>query len=510
MPLLLRQSIRSTLQVTRSTPRPLHAIFRPTPPSSFPAVPTRNFSICLQCRFRRQSGLYSAYDDKGKPINDAERLHQAIKEASSDAIPIPETGTVGKEPPLDASAVEVDRAAEQGASQEVEKESIYRTESEQANSQETGADGVRSGGLPSYLESRRSQMSKQFTTMMDNIQSNVFVAGQRLNDLTGYSGIEALKNEIHSQGKNPCISPKQVAYLESRANFFLFHIEERLRAARSNVRKAKDEYSAAITRRSTSQREVNELLQRKHAWSPTDLERFTLLYRNDHTNEVAEAETQEALSAAEREAEEAAASLSKSILSRYHEEQVWSDKIRRMSTWGTWGLMGVNVLLFLIFQIAVEPWRRRRLVKGFEDKVVEAIEKEKALIRTEIAEGTTPAFAALASATPEQVDSAIESSISTLETSTTEEPAKPIVESSNTAALVSETPPTATPESLYSRLSNISSSPLSLEYWQTAFNELFSERSVSTSQRDLTVASIQSAAAGAAVMGLVIALVNPR
>ncbi|KAJ5995295.1 hypothetical protein N7481_002272 [Penicillium waksmanii] len=485
MPLLLRQSIRSTLQITRSTSRPLQAKFRPTPPSSFPAVPTRNFSICLQCRFRRQSGLYSAYDDKGKPSNDAERLHQAIKEASSDAIPIPETGTVGKEPPLDTSAVEVDRAAEQGTSQEVEKESIYRTESEQANSQGTGADGARSGGLPSYLESRRSQVSKQFTTMMDNIQSNVFVAGQRLNDLTGYSGIEALKNEIHSQ-------------------------EERLRAARSNVRKAKDEYSAAITRRSTSQREVNELLQRKHAWSPTDLERFTLLYRNDHTNEVAEAETQEALSAAEREAEEAAASLSKSILSRYHEEQVWSDKIRRMSTWGTWGLMGVNVLLFLIFQIAVEPWRRRRLVKGFEDKVVEAIEKEKALIRTEIAEGTTPAFAALASATPEQVDSAIESSISSLETSTTEEPAKPIVESSNTAALVSETPPTTTPESLSSRLSNISSSPLSLEYWQTAFNELFSERSVSTSQRDLTVAAIQSAAAGAAVMGLVLALVNPR
>lgn len=172
--------------------------------------------------------------------------------------------------------------------------------------------------------------------------------------------------------------------------------------------------------------------------------------------------------------------------------------------------MGVNVLLFLIFQIAVEPWRRRRLVKGFEDKVVEAIEKEKALIRSEIAQGTTPALASLASATPEQVDSVIESSISTLETYTAEEPAKPTVESSSTAAIVSETPPATTPESLYSRLSNISYSPLSLEYWQTASNEIFSERSVSTSQRDYTVAAIQSAAAGAAVMGLVIALVNPR
>lgn len=72
-----------------------------------------------------------------------------------------------------------------------------------------------SGGLPSSLESRRSKMSKQFTSMMDTIQSNVFVAGQRLNDLTGYSGIEALKNEIHSQGTTlppPTINPDTPRY----------------------------------------------------------------------------------------------------------------------------------------------------------------------------------------------------------------------------------------------------------------------------------------------------------
>lgn len=166
--------------------------------------------------------------------------------------------------------------------------------------------------------------------------------------------------------------------------------------------------------------------------------------------------------------------------------------------------MGVNVLLFLIFQIAVEPWRRRRLVKGFEDKVVEAIEKEKALTRTELAAGTVPGSAGLASATPEQIDSAIESSVSTLETSTTE------TEKPTAPAVVATTPSTTPSESLYSRLSNISSSPTSLEYWQTAFDEVFSERFVSLSQRDLSVVAIQSAAAGAAVMGLLIALVNPR
>ena len=30
-------------------------------------------------------------------------------------------------------------------------------------------------------------------------------------------------------------------------------------------------------------------------------------------------------------------------------------------------------MLFIVFQILVEPWRRRRLVRGFEDKVEEAL-----------------------------------------------------------------------------------------------------------------------------------------
>ena len=255
---------------------------------------------------------------------------------------------------------------------------------------------------------------------------------------------------------------------------------------------------------------MNELLQRKHAWSPTDLERFTLLYRNDHTNEVAEAETQEELSRAEREAEEAAASLSKSILSRYHEEQVWSDKIRRMSTWGTWGLMGVNVLLFLVFQIAVEPWRRSRLVKGFEDKVVEALEKEKALNQFAL-QGNVPA-AVLAPILPEVIDSTIETS-STESAGSVDVPATvpaivPVAEES--IASPSATTSASVSPSLYSRLSDISTSPLSLEYWRQVSEELLSLRSITISQHDLTVVAVQSAAAGAAIMGLLIALVKPR
>ncbi|MCJ1335367.1 sensitivity to high expression protein she9 [Bachmanniomyces sp. S44760] len=205
--------------------------------------------------------------------------------------------------------------------------------------------------LPSAEDSRRSHTSKRISHLMDNLQSNIFVAGQRLNDLTGYSGIEALKKDIEGQ-------------------------EDMVRKTRISLQSAKESYTAAISQRSASQREVNELLQRKNSWSPSDLERFTSLYRSDHANEQSETAAQEALNNVERVAEEATAKLSASILARYHEEQIWSDKIRRMSTWGTWGLMGVNVLLFLVFQIGVEPWRRKRLVRGFEEKVAEALERE--------------------------------------------------------------------------------------------------------------------------------------
>lgn len=290
------------------------------------------------------------------------------------------------------------------------------------------------------------------------------------------------------------------------------YTENRLRTVREKVKQAKEDYTAAINRRSTSQREVNELLQRKHAWSSTDLERFTLLYRNDHTNEVAETETSHALSAAEREAEETAGQLSKSILSRYHEEQVWSDKIRRMSTWGTWGLMGMNVLLFLVIQILVEPWRRKRLVKGFEDKVIEALEKEKVLNRATFTENvaSTSALPTTTTILPEVLDSTDENLIEIAPSLLTEPKlATAEIDASATGSTVSVTDASAA-QSLQTRLLKITTPVLSLEFWRQVANEFFSNRSIVASQCDLTIVALQSAAAGAAVTGLLFALIGSR
>jgi sensitive to high expression protein 9 len=66
--------------------------------------------------------------------------------------------------------------------------------------------------LPSETERRRSRLAKQFSHMMDNIQGNVFTVGQRLNDLTGYSGIEKLKKDIDSYGEY-CLCERVLGYV---------------------------------------------------------------------------------------------------------------------------------------------------------------------------------------------------------------------------------------------------------------------------------------------------------
>lgn len=279
------------------------------------------------------------------------------------------------------------------------------------------------------------------------------------------------------------------------------------------MQKAREDYTRAISQRSSSQREVNELLQRKHAWTPNDLERFTELYRSDHANEQAEAAAQENLLTVERRAEEAAARLSASILARYHEEQIWSDKIRRMSTWGTWGLMGVNVLLFLVFQIGVEPWRRKRLVKGFEDKVMEALEREGSTVSTlptevGMAQDATPAEVPgvqgvqEAAAPADTEDARIPAATDPLSDSAVEEAPLP----------KQEEIPTDTVSMESSNLSKLDLKPRALMWSFRTIREwvrdLFSERQVVLRRVDMTRVTLEGAAAGMAFVGTIVLLLR--
>ncbi|GEM08786.1 mitochondrial distribution and morphology family 33 [Rhodotorula toruloides] len=131
----------------------------------------------------------------------------------------------------------------------------------------------------------------------------------------------------------------------------------------------KRDYTERVKARADSQREVNDLLQRKPTWNGPDVLRFTELVQQEHENERAEAKAKAEMEAGEEAVERGFSDLMQAILERYHEEQVWSDKIRSMSTYGSLAITGLNVLLFIVTLLLIEPWRRRRLVQNVEERL---------------------------------------------------------------------------------------------------------------------------------------------
>ncbi|KAF9485875.1 hypothetical protein BDN70DRAFT_927217 [Pholiota conissans] len=170
--------------------------------------------------------------------------------------------------------------------------------------------------------------------------------GSELNRVTGYDEIEVLKRGIVEQ-------------------------EERINMTREAAKKAKQALDEAVARRSNSQREVNDLLSRKSSWHDSDVGRFTTLVRQDHLYEQEEARAKIIVEETESAVEKEFSQLLRAILARYHEEQVWSDKIRSASTYGSLAALGLNMLVFIIAIIIVEPWKRRRLAQTFERKLEE-------------------------------------------------------------------------------------------------------------------------------------------
>lgn len=309
---------------------------------------------------------------------------------------------------------------------------------------------------------------------MDHLQGNIFIASQRINDLTGYSGIEALKSRITE-------------------------LEKRVADAQDLVRSSRLTYKTTVADRASTQREVTGLLARKDTWNPNDLERFTALYRMDHSNEQAVQESATKLADAEREAEHAASKLSSNILSRYHEEQIWSDKIRQMSTWGTWGLMGVNVLLFLVFQFGFEPWRRKRLVHGFEEKVREALAKEKLIHSQELESQEAqriPLDGVLAAGYRELEEEAegstassqpaVEAVVACIEGETSEEKSSaPVIKKGEAPSILDIKNP---------------------ETWRPAAEDLFSKRPVQMRKQDVTMVALEGAATGVVLTAIIATL----
>ena len=281
-------------------------------------------------------------------------------------------------------------------------------------------------------------------------------------------------------------------------------LELELAKAREDLVAKRKEYQSVVQRRLQTQREVNTLLARKDSWTPPDLERFTTLYRDDHTLDSAVTLAGEKLAAAERDAEKTRERLVTGILGRYHEEQIWSDRIRRLSTWGTWGLMTLNVVLFLAFQFGAEPWRRARLVRGFEEKVAMGMKKALDEEREERAAGAAGGL--MGGVIPALVTNAEKTKEYGADRAAEEEPHEA------PSALQAEASPMADAEAPPSTVANAPEKPgaedgftdrkdflLKPGRWKAVLFDLGSERIINITMRDASLLVVEGAAAGAVV-----------
>jgi len=324
--------------------------------------------------------------------------------------------------------------------------------------------------------------------------------------------------------------------------------EQLVKAAHADVNAAKVAYTTSYSQQAASQKEVVGLLERKHSWSAADLERYMSLIRSEHLNEQAVQAAKEHLANTERHLEDARGKLEKKERKQYHEEQIWSDTIRRNSTWVTFGLMGLNIFLLLANLVIFEPWRRRRIVREIKtaldekttqvpslapvaeaeiDEVVEPVQKPLEKIEEHVVETIQAAAAevmpetAIEVAPDAQPEAAAGSEVTVGETPLAAGEVLPeeAVEVSDPAAAINEFVEKtveepiqrAEPENWEERLAlwkEVIHAKLTL--YKAKLQDLFSERQVTVKRIDVTTIALEGAAAGVALVGLVWALLNAR
>lgn len=202
--------------------------------------------------------------------------------------------------------------------------------------------------------------------------------GGKLNEVTGYDEINALKKRVVETGISLFLTCDLLGLTQPLS------VEQRISDQRQAAKDAKIAYETAVARRAACQREVNDLLQRKSHWTEEDVVRFTGLVRQDHLNDQTVATSKTTLADREADVEREFTELMQVILNRYHEEQVWSDKIRSASTYGSLLAIGVNIFVFIIAVVLVEPWKRKRLAQTFEKRIEEISQENKIMIQEAI------------------------------------------------------------------------------------------------------------------------------
>ena len=237
------------------------------------------------------------------------------------------------------------------------------------------------------------------------------------------------------------------------------------------------------------------------------------LIRSEHSNELAVQAAKESLNEAERTLEEARSQLEKKERAQYHEEQIWSDTIRRNSTWVTIGLMGVNMLILLSSVIVIEPWRRRNMVKEFRAVLDQQLTQQgfnngSGIVATDrflvnpVAENADVGTDSERLFEEEAVSTTTLSAVE--ESTTSHEPPKEEELSHTPEASVEENElKREASGSLVTKITDIEPSiAKAFTRSKDFFHESFSDKQITIRQNELTRATLQGASVGAALIAI--------
>ncbi|KAJ1558427.1 sensitivity to high expression protein she9 [Nowakowskiella sp. JEL0078] len=216
--------------------------------------------------------------------------------------------------------------------------------------------------LAEYWSILNSTVNTSLTSLRDTIPKDFSNLNIFLNNISGYDNVEKLKKSV-------------------------FDKEKLLSVNKEQLQKAKRDYDSLLTDIKRCQSEINSLLQRKHSWVDGDADRLGELHRKelslDHEEKFSKLDLREKEEAFERSHVEYLSE----IRERYIEEQLFSDKIRKASTFWTWyvknfkaptnslinfnrGLIGLQISIFILLNLVVEPRKRKR----FERELVEILQ----------------------------------------------------------------------------------------------------------------------------------------
>ncbi|EPQ26356.1 uncharacterized protein PFL1_06004 [Pseudozyma flocculosa PF-1] len=216
-----------------------------------------------------------------------------------------------------------------------------------------------SANLASLLTTARSTAQQRISTLQPRINRKISDLNQRWNAYTGFESINALKSAVSD-------------------------LETSLAASRRDLAEAKARYLSAVSTRSASQRATNDLLSRRASWSEQDLSEYTRLLRSEHQQAKEEEMAEKNLDEREREVQNRFDDLMKGVMTRYHEEQIWSDRVRSVSTYGSIAVVALNALLFILAILIVEPYKRKRLAQTFETRLLQGEEQGRQMVQQTI------------------------------------------------------------------------------------------------------------------------------